>query len=352
MKLAVIATILVVVATSANARLVSEIDKDIAKLRNEATKLNKHPIVVWGSKQDKLSPEQKCATSRYNINLAQAKERKNYKSKTVITLNPEYVCSIHKKVYVDGRVACPPECKSIERIGTSNFCNLGAEYDLSFRSWNLLKEKMPDGEIQEERLTEIEKEISILRDEKREVEKQNPKGSKGKSIKSGSSVNQAEHVRTGSNLKTIGGEIRNLKIAGVEVFGKNVDEFVGQLVQLGGKVQPSKISGADTTYVRALTLPPKMEFCGVFDEMEINVNSKNEIRGLRLHARTRIGGKSNDLSTVENWLWKNGLDKCPGFRKRIYLNAHGYWTSDMYVGIGISIYEWLFIDFVREDLNG
>lgn len=166
----ILAASIVLLFATANARLVSEIDKDIVKLRNEATALQKNPIVVWGSKQEKLSPEQKKATSRYNINLAQAKERKNYKSKIVITLNPEYVCSVHKLVYENGRAACPSDCKSISRIGTSNFCNLGSQYDLSFRTWNLLKDKMPEGEAQEKRLKEIEQEIRALRDEKLEAE--------------------------------------------------------------------------------------------------------------------------------------------------------------------------------------
>ena len=153
-------------------RTITEIDKEIAALRNERVKLQKNPIFVWGSKQENLSEKQKCATSAYNINIAHAKERAKYKSMRVVTLNPQYVCSIHKAIYVDDHCPVSPGCKSETRIGTSNFCNLGMDYDLSYRTWKMLKEKMPEGEAQEARLNEIDREVSDLRAEQSEILKQ------------------------------------------------------------------------------------------------------------------------------------------------------------------------------------
>ena len=39
---------------------------------------------------------------------------------------------------------CPalPGCKSETKIGTSNFCGLGSDYDLSYRTWKLLAAKI------------------------------------------------------------------------------------------------------------------------------------------------------------------------------------------------------------------
>lgn len=329
MKHAVIATLLVVVVTSANARLVSEIDKDIVKLRNEATKLQKNPIVVWGSKQEKLSPEQKCATSRYNINLAQAKERKNYKSRTVITLNPEYVCSIHKKVYVDGRPTCSPECKSIERIGTSNFCNLGAEYDLSFRSWNLLKEKMPDGEIQEERLKEIEKEISILQDEKRAVEKA-PSKNKDLGRKPDTGTSQ-------TNTKDANDAKREL----VNFFGKSLDDYIEEVKKLGGSRIPC-VSRKDTDYKACLKLPYR--HLENFNIVELLVNSQNKICGCRFHAMSVKGADKNRVAGIVREYFNREGNRIAG------LDDDPSASGKIYKAIGFQ-YQWLFYDIVRTDLQ-
>ena len=93
-------------------RTIIEIDKEIVVLRNEYTKLQQNPIFIWGSKQENLSEKQKCATSAYNINIAQGKERKLYKTKRVVTLNPEYVCPIHKAIYVNDHCPSMSGCKS------------------------------------------------------------------------------------------------------------------------------------------------------------------------------------------------------------------------------------------------
>ena len=153
-------------------RTIREIDKEISTLRNEYSKLQQKPIFIWGTKQDNLREQQKAATSAYNINIAQGKERGKYKSKRVIALNPEYVCPLHKKIFKDD--ACPEDgnCKAKEKVGTSNFYNLGAEYDLSYRTWKLLKEKIPEADAQEARLKEIEQQIADLRAEQAEVKKQ------------------------------------------------------------------------------------------------------------------------------------------------------------------------------------
>ena len=64
-------------------RTITEIDKEIVVLRNEYTKLQQNPIFIWGSKQNNLSEQQKSATSAYNVNIAQGKERGKYKTKKV-----------------------------------------------------------------------------------------------------------------------------------------------------------------------------------------------------------------------------------------------------------------------------
>ena len=169
------------VAGAAEGRTIVEMEKEISVLKNESGKLKRTPIVVLGSKQDNLSDEQKCATSTYNINLAQSKERIKYRTQKVITINPEYACPIHKCLFVGDH--CPGNvnkvkrgmgmsvggesvcCKAETKIGTSNFCNMGSEYDLSYRSWKLLKAKIPEGELQEARLREIDDEIASLRKE-------------------------------------------------------------------------------------------------------------------------------------------------------------------------------------------
>ncbi len=101
-----------------------------------------------------------------------SRERKLYKTKRVVTLNPEYVCSIHKAIYVNDHCPVAPGCKSETKIGTGNFCNLGPEYDLSYKTWKALKAKMPESEAQEARVKEIEKEIADLRAEQTEIKKQ------------------------------------------------------------------------------------------------------------------------------------------------------------------------------------
>ena len=155
-----------------DARTITEIEKEISALHNEYVKLQQNPIFIWGSKQQNLSEKLKCATSAYNINIAQGKERKLYKTKRVVTLNPEYVCSIHKAIYVNDHCPVVPGCKSQTKIGTGNFCNLGPEYDLSYKTWKALKAKMPESEAQEARLKEIEKEIADLRAEQTKIKKQ------------------------------------------------------------------------------------------------------------------------------------------------------------------------------------
>ena len=64
-----------------------------------------------------------------------------------------------------------PGCKSETKLGTSNFCNLGPDYDLSYRTWKLLKAKMQESDLQEARLDEIEKNIQELRAEQSEIKK-------------------------------------------------------------------------------------------------------------------------------------------------------------------------------------
>ena len=160
------------VASVGYGRTITEIDKEIVVLRNEYTKLQQNPIFIWGSKQNNLSEQQKAATSAYNVNIAQGKERGKYKTKKVVTLNPEYVCPVHKVIYVGDHCPALPECKSETRIGTSNFCGLGSDYDLSYRTWKLLTAKIPESEAQESRLRAIEKEITEKRAEQAELLKQ------------------------------------------------------------------------------------------------------------------------------------------------------------------------------------
>ena len=160
------------VASVGYGRTITEIDKEIVVLRNEYTKLQQNPIFIWGSKQNNLSEQQKSATSAYNVNVAQGKERGKYKTKKVVTLNPEYVCPVHKVIYVGDHCPALPGCKSETKIGTSNFCGLGSDYDLSYRTWKLLTAKIPESEVQESRLRDIEKEIADKRAEQAELLKQ------------------------------------------------------------------------------------------------------------------------------------------------------------------------------------
>ena len=158
-------------ALSLGGQTIADLDKQISALNNEAKQLNKNPIVVWGNKQEGLSETQKNATSRYNVNIAQTNERKKFKTKVVITLNPEYICPKHNCPIRNAICEKGGNCKAVTRIGTANFCNLGQEYDLSYRSWNLLRQKMDEGQAQEARLTEIENEIKNLRQQQAELKK-------------------------------------------------------------------------------------------------------------------------------------------------------------------------------------
>ena len=153
-------------------RTIKEVEKEISTLRREFTKLQQNPVFVWGTRQENKSEQQKAATSSYNIIAAQGKERSKYKSKRVITLNPEYVCPIHKKVYKNDNCPSDGKCKAKDKSGVANFNNLGNEYDMSYRSWKLLKEKIPETEAQEAKLKELEAKIAELRVEQAEIKKQ------------------------------------------------------------------------------------------------------------------------------------------------------------------------------------
>ena len=168
-KFCLLGTVLTVL--SLGGQTISDLDKQISALINEAKQLNKKPIVVWGNKQEGLSETQKNATSRYNVNIAQTNERKKFKTKVVITLNPEYICPKHNCPIKNAICEKGGNCKAVTRIGTANFCNLGQEYDLSYRSWDLLRQKMDEGKVQERRLTEIENEIKSLKAQQAELKK-------------------------------------------------------------------------------------------------------------------------------------------------------------------------------------
>lgn len=178
-------------------RSIPEIEAEIRALNNEYIQLQKNPIVIWGKKQEGKGQVQKRATSTYNINIAQGSDRKKYKTKKVISINPTYICPIHKYEYEDGH--CPvgcigygssyvvvhttrrrndrrrksnhdlDHCRSERFYGTSNFCNLGPDYDLSYRTWKMLADMIPDGEVQESRLREIDAEIGKLKEEIKEI---------------------------------------------------------------------------------------------------------------------------------------------------------------------------------------
>ena len=60
-----------------DARTITKIEKEISTLHNEYVKLQQNPIFIWGSKRQNLSEKQKCATSAYNINIAQGRSE-NY----------------------------------------------------------------------------------------------------------------------------------------------------------------------------------------------------------------------------------------------------------------------------------
>ena len=182
-------------------RTITEIDKEIVVLRNEYTKLQQNPIFIWGSKQNNLSEQQKSATSAYNVNIAQGKERGKYKTKKVVTLNPEYVCPVHKVIYVGDHCPALPGCKSETKIGTSNFCGLGSDYDLSYRTWKLLAAKIPESEVQESRLRDIEKEIADKRAEQAELLKQQRQEKLNASGKKASSAVEKETSKSTRTAK-------------------------------------------------------------------------------------------------------------------------------------------------------
>ena len=172
MKMPFYLIICVAIFDQVNARTMTEIEREISELHNEYVRLRQNPIFVWGSKQKNPSEKQKGATSACNINMARGEERKSYKTKRVVALNPGHVCPIHKVIYVGDRCPASPGCKSGTGIGTGNFCNLGPECDLSYKTWKALKEKMPEGEAREAGLKEIDKSISALREEQSEIKKQ------------------------------------------------------------------------------------------------------------------------------------------------------------------------------------
>lgn len=148
-----------------HARTITEMEKNITSLNNEYIKLQKNPIVIFGGKQENVDDVRKRATSAYNINLAQGKERSAYKTKVVITINPIYVCPIHKCFFINDNCEKAVNCKAKTNIGTKNFAGRGADWDLSYRCWKALKDEIPAGVEQEKRLKEIEDEIAGIRAE-------------------------------------------------------------------------------------------------------------------------------------------------------------------------------------------
>lgn len=208
-------------------RTMSEIEKEITELNNEYVQLQKKPIVVWGKKQEGKGLVQKRATSVYNINLAQGSDKKAYKTKTVVSVNPTYICPIHKYEYEGGH--CPVGClgygssgvvvRSVKRannnsrksnydldhcrsekiFGTSNFCNLGPDYDLSYRSWKLLSDSIPAGEAQEARLKEIESKIDSLKKEKQDLKKARIEEDLQKSQEKSATKNQGQDKLRGKS---------------------------------------------------------------------------------------------------------------------------------------------------------
>jgi len=208
MKQLIIAAMCFVLVSTCNARTITEIEKEIKDLRNEYTQLQQTPIFIWGTKQQNLSEKQKCGTAAYNINIAQGKEWKLYKTKRVVTLNPQYVCAIHKAIYKTDRCPVQPGCKSETSIGTANFCNLGTKYNLSYATWKVLKERIPASEVQEARLKEIEETIFELRAEqakllKQQGVKQNPKGVKQNPKSKGKEkTNKTSKLNQKANQKT------------------------------------------------------------------------------------------------------------------------------------------------------
>ena len=180
-----IASTWMVASLSLFGRTTSDVAKDISALNNEFTQLQKNPIVILGSKQEGLSEDQKKATSTYNVNIAQGKERARYKTKKVITVNPTYVCPIHKVLFITDSCPSAFSCKAEKSIGTKNFAGMGSDYDLSYRTWKLLKAKIPEGETQEARLREIETEISALREEMKALKNEESKKAAEKYAKPG-----------------------------------------------------------------------------------------------------------------------------------------------------------------------
>lgn len=145
-------------------KTIRDMEQDIAVLHNEYINLQKNPIVILGKKQEGLTPEQMKASVAYNMNIAQGADRKAYKTKKVVSINPIYICPIHKvQCTRDGKKRC--FCKAMDRHGIANFGGLGSEYDGSFRAWNLLYDKIPEGEAQEKRLREIEEEEKSIKAE-------------------------------------------------------------------------------------------------------------------------------------------------------------------------------------------
>lgn len=200
MKRMALLAVFALAALAVRAETVTEVEKQIQALGREATQLKKNPIFVWGYKQENLDEKQKCSTAQYNIvKVSRTKEFKKYRSKTIIALNPVYVCPLHKclvengtcsggesssmggmggrPVYGNGMMGRGSRrgdddeggCKAMKRLGTSNFANLGKDYDLSYRSWKLMKDKMPESEAQEKRLAEIDEELGRLKERKREL---------------------------------------------------------------------------------------------------------------------------------------------------------------------------------------
>ncbi len=202
-----IATAIATATCALQARTVSEINKEISALENESRKLKKNPIIVLGHKQDNMTDERKKGTSLYNICAAQGKEYSKYRTKNIIAINPVYVCPLHKCLVTDGTCSGSDSsscrngmgggiggmggmkrqqgnssrsfgggggggCKAMDTNGTKNYMNLGAEYDTSYRSWKLLRDRIPEGEAQEKRLEEIDEQIKALKAEAKEVYEQ------------------------------------------------------------------------------------------------------------------------------------------------------------------------------------
>ncbi|MCR5413142.1 MAG: hypothetical protein K6F50_00235 [Kiritimatiellae bacterium] len=214
MKKCILFAAVALAALSAFSETVTEVNKKISALSREASKLKKNPIFVWGTKQEGLSDKQKCGTSQFNIvAVSKSKEFKKYRSSKIIALNPVYICPLHKCIVENGVCNGPAEesgkngrgygqsgrvfgggrgfgggygggdeggCKAMDRLGTSNFCNLGKEYDLSYRSWKLMKDKMPESEAQETRLKEIEEEIATLKARAKEILREQGRSRRGK----------------------------------------------------------------------------------------------------------------------------------------------------------------------------